>query len=366
MLVITSIGGAGAELVVSNLCRHLDANRFNVCVCHLKERGEKGDALYEQGYDIVGLPGIELRKPNYFAALKLRELVFKKRIDLLHSHNLEPLLECGLCKIITPKVKLIHTYHFGNYPHLPIHYLLMEAIHSRVADKLVAVGYQQKQQIIETYKLKTNIIETVYNGIVPANAVTHDKSITGERPADSIIIGSICTFIRQKGLDYLLQIANEVKIRKRNVVFWVAGDGPLRSQLEKEKHEMGLDETVKFLGWIPNAAHSVLPAMDIFLQTSRWEAMSMVILEAMAAGKPIVATDVGENRRIVDAAGAGFIVRQGDVHSTASHLERLATQPELRLKMGASGKMAVREQYSVTTMARKYEALYTRVLGLHE
>lgn len=364
MLVINSVGGAGAELVVSNLCRHINTNRFNISVCHLKDRGEKGEELLRQGYDIVGLPGKD--RTNYLDAFKLRQLVLQREIDLFHSHDMGGLFNCASCKLITPRIKVIHTYHFGNYPHLPIRYLLLEGFFSRVADKLVAVGYNQKRRIEKTYRMKPERIQTIYNGIVPLSMAKTDYQKKPSLPSDPTVIGSLCTFLHQKGVDYLLQVAQVMKNRKQNVVFWVVGDGPLRPQLENQKHEMGLDEIVKFLGWIPNAAEILLPNMDIFLQTSRWEAMSMVILEAMAASKPIVATDVGENRNVIESAGAGFIVSPGDVSSTVCYLEELTSKTELRLKMGELGEKAVLNQYTAARMTRQYEALYAQILGLPE
>jgi glycosyltransferase involved in cell wall biosynthesis len=261
---------------------------------------------------------------------------------------------------------LIHTYHFGNYPHLPLHYLLLEGIYSRVADKLIAVGVNQRRQIAATYRLKLQHIETVHNGII-AQPVTEEKLIMRTQVTKGIVvIGSICTFIYQKGLDYLLSVAKIMMQEESNVIFWVVGDGPLREEIEKKKEAMGLGDIVKLHGWIPNAAQNILPQFDIFLQTSRWEAMSMVILEAMVAGKPIVATDVGENRQIVLSAGAGYIVQPGEIRSTVHHLKLLAAQPDLRKTMGERGIAAVKSNYGVATMTRQYETIYAKVLKLSE
>jgi len=365
MIVISSIGGAGAELVVYNLCRNIDTEKFNVSVCHLKERGRNGDILVRDGFKVHELKESQTDTVRYLSAYWLRKRVIQNKIDLLHSHNIEPLFDCGLCKIITPKVKLVHTYHYGNYPCLPLRYLFLEGFYSRIADELVAVGYNQKRQIASTYRINQERIRTVYNGIVLQGEKRDNRKddVKGPDPG-KIIIGSICTFIYQKGIDYLLRIANEIRYTNPEVVFWVAGDGPLRAELEQQRCEMGLQDTVRFLGWVPDAAQNVIPKIDIFMQTSRWEAMSMVILEAMASGKPIIATDVGENRKIVEAAGAGFIVQAGDVQETIDCAKALIKKPELRIKMGRNGKTAVYAQYTVATMTRQYEAIYSEVLRM--
>ena len=363
LLVITEIGGGGAELVVANLCKYLDRQKFNVTVCHLKRRGERGDKLHRLGYNIIGLSGVDPQKPNYASALRLRNLVISKKIDLLHSHNLQPLFDCGLCKLLLPRVKLVHTFHYGNYPHLPARYLLFEAFCARIASRLVAVGYKQKTRICETYKLKSESIKTIYNGVEPICTLRTWDSGGRRDPDPPLVVGSICTFIEQKGLGYLLHVAAEMKRREHNIQFVVAGDGPLRPQIEKQKRDMGLDETVKLMGWVPMAAPSILPNIDIFLQTSLWEAMSMVILEAMSAAKPIVATDVGENKRIVVPARAGFIVPPVDVSAIVGCLETLITDRSLRHTMGQNARKAFRSNYTVELMARRYEKIYLDVLA---
>lgn len=365
MLVISTIGGAGAELVVANLCKNIDRNKFNVCVCHLKERGEKGDELIQKGYEVIGLSNNRNTLSKYTLAFQLHKLVKTKKIDILHSHNVEPLFECALCKLITPGVKLVHTYHYGNYPHLQTRYLIMEGIYSRVADVLVAVGFNQKKQIARTYRISPSKIHTIYNGIsiVNIHKFSIKKELLGNR--DQVIIGSISTFIYQKGIDILLEIAEEIRVRKHNVIFWVVGDGPLRSELDQKRKRMGLEDTVKFMGWIPNAAEIVLPEIDIFLQTSRWEAMSMVILEAMAAGKAIIATDVGENRRIIEGAQAGYIVSQNDINSAAMYLEKLVNNPMLRYQTGMNGKESASKYFSVDRMTKKYENLYASIVPMY-
>ena len=360
LLVISSISGAGAELVVANLCRTINRDLFNVSVCHLKERGEKGEKLYKEGYDIVALPGMKSGKTNYISFLSLKRLLLEKDIHLLHSHDSASLFDCAQAKIITPRVKLLHTFHFGNYPHIPKRHLLLEGFFSRFVDQLVAVGHTQKKQISTTFRIKEQQIKTIYNGIEPLPYTLPKK------PTDSIetplIIGAMSTFTQQKGINYLLEIALKIKKARGRAVFWVAGDGPLRPQLEKDKKAMGLDDTVLFLGWIPDAAQKILPQIDIFLQTSLWEAMSVALLEAMSAGKPVVATDVGENRIITEKASSGFIVKPRDTEETVRHLLHLVDNRDLRLQLGKNGRTAVHSRYNVDTMTQNYEETYTTLL----
>ncbi len=363
LLVIWSISGAGAELVVANLCRHLDPDRFNVSCCHLQARGERGEELAAQGYDIVGLPGYDPHRPDYLSFLKLRQVVRAKKIDLIHSHNVQPLIDASLCRLTLPRVKMVHTFHFGNYPHLPPRYLFMEKLLCRVPSQLVAVGHRQARQIQHTFHLPAHRVQTIYNGVVPLSGNGDAAAIARYLKPDRVVIGALSTFIKQKGIDDLLAAAARLKQTRDDFLIVLVGDGPLRAELMAQSRAMGLDGTVVFPGWIKDAAGRVLPLCDIFLQTSLWEAMSMVVLEAMCAGLPIVATDVGENKAIVTAADAGFIVPPKDVEAMTGHLGKLIDDKILRQRLGQNAKRAFDAHYGVETMARQYEQLYLKVLG---
>lgn len=362
MLVISSISGAGAELVVDNLCRTINRDLFNVSVCHLKERGERGEKLLKEGYDIIALPGTKPGKTNYLSFLSLKKLLLEKDIHLLHSHDSASLFDCVQAKILTPRVTLLHTFHFGNYPHIPRRHLFLEGFFSRFADQLVAVGHGQKKQISSALRIKKNQIKTIYNGIQPL-PTTLPESAANSTENNSLVIGAMSTFTKQKGIDYLLKIAAKIKKEREDVIFWVAGDGPLRTPLEKDKRAMGLDDCVHFLGWIPDAAKKILPQVDIFLQTSLWEAMSVALLEAMSAGKPVVVTDVGENRVITEKASSGFIVTPRDTEETVLYLLRLLDDRDLRTTLGNNGKAAVHALYNVDAMTTNYEETYKTLLA---
>jgi hypothetical protein len=91
LIVISSLTGGGAEYVAANLCRHVDNNLFNVAVCHLKEKGERGVSLAEEGYDVIGITGEQPGRTRYLSFLKLRQLIQQKKIDIIHSHSIREL-----------------------------------------------------------------------------------------------------------------------------------------------------------------------------------------------------------------------------------------------------------------------------------
>ena len=153
----------GAEHVISNMVHSFDMSKLNIYVCHLKEGGVVSQELSEQGFKVVAPP--KKVKMNYLSALNLRALVKELKIDVMHTHDLGSFFDASLCRLLTPSVKHIHTFHFGNYPHRPKKYLLMEKLFWRVPDQLVAVGNAQKKAIQSTFNIPDSKIMTIWNGI---------------------------------------------------------------------------------------------------------------------------------------------------------------------------------------------------------
>jgi glycosyltransferase involved in cell wall biosynthesis len=252
----------------------------------------------------------------------------------------------------------VHTFHFGNYPHTQPRLIMIERIFSRVADRIYAVGRAQRSTLQRVFGFPDSRIGTIWNGVtVPSgdgDAEFRAKAGAVNRP----LIGTIATFIDQKGLFDLLQVARRVKDSGRDVAFAVVGEGHLRPQLEAKRRELGLDGDVYLPGWVTDAADLVMPRFDVFFQPSLWEAMSVVILEAMAAGKPVVATRVGENQTVIADGVDGLLVQPGDVDGMAAALCRVLDDPALAQRLGGAARQKVDQQFSVEHMTRAYEQVY--------
>lgn len=362
LLAIRTLSGAGAELVVETLCRGLSRERFDVSVCELHHSGEKAEKLRADGYDVVSLNPTG-RKSPLSGFLRLARLVRSRNIDLIHSHATASLADAGMCRVIVPRVKLVHTFHFGNYPHRGRTHKRIEWFFNRFANQLVAVGHHQADTIAQTYRIPPSRITTIWNGIERRHNRIDEALTASLRATGKVLIGAIGTLIPQKGHLDLIEVAGRMKARGLPVLFVIAGGGELRNMLEQRVREQGLGDTVVFLGWVRDAAETVLPAFDIFFQPSLWEAMSMVLLEAAAAGKPIVCTAVGEADRILEHGKTGFLVPPRDTTAMVAILESLVSSPDLRERVGRAAAAAVERCCRSGVMVGKYEQLYLEVLG---
>jgi glycosyltransferase involved in cell wall biosynthesis len=360
LIVASSLWIGGAETVIRHLAQAIDRRRFNVTVCYLKQRGSVGEELERAGVDIVPLPGSTGQGVDYFTFRKLLKLIRSKQIDVVHTHTTHGLVDATLCKLLERRLKVVHTFHFGNYPHiLQRRIVWLERVFSRAPDRLFAVGEVQRRRIRSVMALSDRSIATIWNGVTPP-APAGDPAFRQRVGAEGrILIGTIATLIKQKGIEDLLNVAAKVRAEVgHRVQFVVVGEGRLRPQIEAKRSDLGLNDMVTLTGWVTDAADAALPVFDVFFQPSLWEAMSVVMLEAMAAGKPIVATRVGENPHIIEDGVEGLLVDPSDVDGMTTALLRLIGDADLRKRLGAAAQRKVEQRFTVAHMARAYEAAY--------
>jgi glycosyltransferase involved in cell wall biosynthesis len=164
-----------------------------------------------------------------------------------------------------------------------------------------------------------------------------------------------------KGLEYFLAAAAIIAPRAPDMRFILAGDGPLRARLERQAHELKLADRVTFLGYRDNIA-AVLPCLDVYVQPSLSEGLSNALLEAMAAGRPIVATDIGANAEAVRDRHSALLVPAADARALADAVFELYRDRALAAALGRAARARARADFSLARAAERYVALY-RVLA---
>lgn len=358
MLANGTLYGGGAEHVIGTLATHLRAAGHVVSVAVIGDGGEVQSELLAAGIDVVTHAAGGTK--GFAAARRLAAAARDRDVDIIHTHDLRSLMDAGMAGIARHhRFRHVHTFHFGNYPHLPRRQLLLESLCARLPAQLVAVGEQQRGRIAEALRVPLDRITTVWNGVDSADA-------SAFAPAGGIgaapIIGSMSTFGPQKGLPVLLDAARRLRDEGRRFRLVLVGDGDLRPELEAQVRRDGLAEMVTFTGWRPDAVSTLLPGFDVFVQSSNWEAMSVVILEAMAAARAIVATTVGENPRVLESERTAILVPPGDAAALAAGLARVIDDADLRTSLGRQAAEHYRAEFTGEAMTRRYTELYRSVL----
>lgn len=176
-------------------------------------------------------------------------------------------------------------------------------------------------------------------------------------PPGTLTIGSVCRMSKLKGLSYLIEAAQAVLSQYPEAHFLLVGDGPDRSRIEEMAIAKGIADRVTFAG-LRRDIPDVYASLDIFVLSSIDEAMPMALLEALAAGKAIVATRVGDVSKLIHHEETGLLIEARDASGLAEAIIRLLEDQNLREKLGKEGQRFVHENYSAESMARQYLGLY--------
>jgi glycosyltransferase involved in cell wall biosynthesis len=183
-----------------------------------------------------------------------------------------------------------------------------------------------------------------------------------ELPHSGPILGSVARLSPKKGQATLLEAAALVSRRRPDATFVLVGEGPQRAELGAHADRLGLNGRLRFLGPVENPV-PLLSRMDIFVLPSHMEGMSNALLEAMAAGRPVVATDVGGNAEVVLDGVTGLLVPPRDPCRMADALLALLDDPARAGAMGAAGRARVEDHFSAGVMVRRLEGLYRELLA---
>ncbi len=361
MIVNSTLHIGGAEQVAACLAENLGRNAFEVSACYLKEAGVNADRMRKAGVDLMPIPGLAPGKRDYLSFFRLRRLVRERRIDVIHTHDIHGLIVGSMCRVITPGLRHVHTFHFGNYPHLARKWQIVEGTLWRIPDALVPVGREQAASIRAIYGIPEKRMRVLWNGVDDPR----ERGVSPERFAelrtDVPIIASISTLIAQKGLAHLLDAVALLRDSGEQFQLALVGGGVLEKPLREQAERLNLGEHVKFLGWMSQAADRVLPLADIFVQSSIWEAMSIVVLEAMAHEKAMVVTSVGENPHVVLNEETGLVVPPANPAALAEGLRRLLRDRDLRQRLAVAARRRYERAFTVGHMIAAHEKLYAEL-----
>jgi glycosyltransferase involved in cell wall biosynthesis len=223
-------------------------------------------------------------------------------------------------------------------------------------DRYIAVSRAEKEHLCKDLAIPDDKVRVVYNGIQltefeqSANAALRDKLTEGRD------LPLVCTLARlhpQKGHKYLLQAATHVL----DAIFVLAGDGPERSRLEELCLNLGLKDRVRFLGHREDIPQ-LLAACDLFVLPSLYEGLPLSVLEAMASGKPVVATKVGGTDEAVVHGSTGILVPARNVTALAASIAAMLRDRTMATRFGEAGRKRVAQMFSAEAVVRGVSEVY--------
>jgi len=362
MLITTGLAYGGAETQVVHIAIRLRGRGWEVCVVSVMPPKAYVEELETAGISVFSLD-IKRKSPDPCPILRLARLIRKWQPDIVHSHMVHANLLARLVRPFAPVPVLICTAHSIDEGGR-----LREILY-RLTDPFCDVTTQVSQAGLERYvrvgAVPRHKIRYIPNGVDTERFKPSQEDrfrVRKELEVDGFVWLAVGRFEPPKDYPTMLHAFARVVHNNPNAMLLIAGDGPLRKDMETMAQEFGIKEQVKFLG-IRRDIPQLMNAADAYVMSSSWEGMPMVLLEASATGLPIVATDVGGNREIVLEGKTGFLAPPGNPEALALAMVRLMDLPEeKRLEMGRKAREHVAEHFSLEKVVDLWEALYEELL----
>lgn len=351
--------GGGAERLASMIAARLDRRRFESTVCATRPVYEPHPDLAASGTRLLVLD--RRWKGELKAWRPLLSLLTNERIDVLHAHMFGSNVWGALLGRLAHVPVVIAHEHVWSFRGNPLRRLLDRHVVGRFATVVLAVSQDCRRKMIEIEGLAPDKVLYVPNGIPPlppptGRSVRQELGISKDDP----VIGSIAVLRPQKAIHLLLRATAELRRRFPRLRTLVAGDGPERASLERQARALGLEGVVVFLGYRDDVP-DLLAALDVFVSTSSFEGSPLALLEAMAAGRPIVATAVGGVPDLIEHGIHGLLVPPGDSHAIAEAIALLLEESDRRRMMGEAGRERQRREFQIDVMVRRLEDLYVEL-----
>ena len=376
LYMIPSFGTGGTERLVADLVTNLDPNRFDASVC-IQQDGLIGHELAARGYRVHTLDGsLKRGAPGPARKLRslagrvsaLRTLIRHERIDIVHTHHIGPLIHAFLAGLGTRRWRWIHTEHIR--PDVDTGYSpWLTRVGSWIfssADMVTGVSDAVGAYFHERRRVPHDRVRVIYNAVdVDRFADRHDSAAKRRDlgiPPDAWVIGLVANLRPQKNHELLLHAFARLLSKEPVARLVLAGDGNLRGALEALAHQLGVQEQVHFLG-----ARSDIPELfatfDVYCLPSHYEGMPLTLFEAMAAGKPVVATDVVGIGEVVTHSKTGLLVPPDDPDALVQALMRVRQDPHLCRNLAEAGRAYAFMHARLKVMVNQYAALYRQLLA---
>jgi len=364
--VLLSLEPGGLENGVVNVINRLDRDRFVSSVCCLKHAGEFARRIEDPRVAIHELHWRGGNDPRL--ALRLARLLRRTRPDIVHTRNAEPFFYGFAGAKLARAKALVHSEHGRKFDDRPARFAVQRWM-SRHTDAIFAVSGQLKTDLVRHIGMPEASVEVLHNGVdlsrfnVAARADAPSPAREALRrdwgvPAGALVVGSVGRLVAVKNYALLLRAIASSGLDDVHLV--LAGEGPERAALTALAASLGIASRLHLLGH-SNDVDRVLGAFDVFVLPSFSEGMSNTLLEAMAAGVPPVASDVGGNGEIVRDGVDGRLFPSDDEAALRACLAALCRDEAARARLATAARERVLSTFDIRQMIERYEQLYERV-----
>jgi len=351
----------GVKRLFGWMIPRFDPARFDVSLVSLRKRDLSEETLDALGIDITYLHKSKFDPSTLTALLGI---IDRKHIDVLHLHGYGATTFGRVAAAIRGIPAILHEH--ANLTDTPWFQKVADRLLQRHTDIAIAVSKSTADFVIHARLVPADKVKVVYLGapheefsrVRSVDEVAEARRRLGILPGD-FAIGTVTRLHESKGNTYLVEAARLVLDRHPNARFVVVGEGPLREPLEAQARALGLGDRFVFVGFARDIA-AILSAFDLSVFPSLWEGTPLTVFEALASGKPIVATDADGLMDVLTDRRDARIVPKRDAAALADAIIDLIHSPADRARLAAAASVTA-ERYDITAFVRKMEQLYVRL-----
>jgi len=366
-------GGAG--IVILGLARVARAQGWQVDVLTTDPTFQH--AVKQDGFGVVDLDVIHRQiRPlwDVRGVSRLVDYLRRERYDIVHTHTSKGGFIGRLAARLAGVPSIVHTmhgfaFHEGSPASVRLFYSGLERLAAQWCGRIISVSEFHRDWAIRLGICDPDRIIAIANGIAeprrnPSGDPAQIRYSLGAESGDLLIL-SVSRLAADKGLEYLIQAAAMFPAAGRRIRVAIAGDGPARETLEQLAASLGINDRISFLGFRDDIG-DLLAASDMVVLPSIREGLSISLLEAMAAGKPIVATSIGSQREVASRGEMACLVPPADTQSLCESITRLAADPVRMSRLGANARAVYSNHYTEGEMLQSYRQVYLDILGVAE
>ena len=352
LIIVGSLTVGGAERMICELTKNIDTNRFNISVlCYSGRTNSKIERITAENVNVFFLN--ETGKIGLGSLKRVFCAINEINPDVIHAH-LGGMVYAVPWKFLHPNKALIITAHTSPQKafNKKIEWLLRLMLRFQKRKLMVVAVSEANQEAIKKYfSISNESCKCINNGI--------DIDRFCKREHERFTFINVARQDENKNQIAMIRAIEQIKKMGRDALLILVGDGPCHEQLKSESNALGLSDCVIFSGQVPDPETYYAKA-DVYVQTSFREALPLSVLEAMASGLPIVATNVGGLKDVVD--GNGVLIEAGDDEALLSAMLDMMDTSEFKYEMMAKKSKEIVKNYSSSRMAELYERSYGELL----
>jgi glycosyltransferase involved in cell wall biosynthesis len=360
------IASGGAERVAMEIATRLDRSRFESVYCASRmSPGIASTAIAEQRMQEAGVRHFSLGRKSAIDQWRwagLYRALRRERFDVIHSHMFGSNAWGALIGKLARVPAIVAHEHTWSFEGRPVRRLVDREVIGRGSDVFVAVSRADRRKMIEIEGVNPKKVLFVPNGI-PTPPPPSGVDVRAELgiPAGAPVIGTVSVLRPQKALDVFVRAAVPLLRDYPDLRVWIAGEGPLKSELGELARSLGAQDRVTLLGYRSDVP-DVLNSLDVAVSSSLFEGSPLAVMEYMEAARPIVATTVGGVPDLIDDGVHGLLVPPADPVALGAALRRMLDDREAAQAMGERARERRRREFDIDLTVRRFESLYLRLL----